>query len=152
MTLDRHSLRETLHQPLSSCLAAAGVIGFGLLLATLPRPVQASSKQAQAAGAAVFREKGCQHCHGVDATGTDRGPDLSTVGKTWRKDRIEQQIREGGNGMPAFGDALQADEIKSLVDFLSAKRKATKTPPSSSNKPGSPAKPAPNPSSDDSGQ
>jgi hypothetical protein len=28
--------------------------------------------------------------------------------------------------MPAFGDVLQPDEIKDLVDFLHAKRKASK--------------------------
>jgi mono/diheme cytochrome c family protein len=28
--------------------------------------------------------------------------------------------------MPAFGDVLQPDEIKDLVDFLHAKRKAPK--------------------------
>ena len=116
--------------------------------------VQASSRNAQAIGAQVFQAKGCQHCHGTDAAGTDRGPDLSTIGKKWHKDRIEQQIREGGNGMPAFGDVLQPDEIKSLVDYLSAKRKpvrkatvpGAKTPDSA--KPAAPAKP----SVDDSGE
>jgi mono/diheme cytochrome c family protein len=29
--------------------------------------------------------------------------------------------------MPAFGDVLQPDEIKDLVDFLHAKRKTPKT-------------------------
>jgi hypothetical protein len=28
--------------------------------------------------------------------------------------------------MPAFGDVLQPDEVKDLVDFLHAKRKASK--------------------------
>jgi hypothetical protein len=31
--------------------------------------------------------------------------------------------------MPAFGDVLQPDEVKDLVDFLHAKRKAPKNPP-----------------------
>jgi mono/diheme cytochrome c family protein len=97
------------------------------------RPVQAFSKQGRAAGAVTFRVKGCEHCHGVDGTGTDRGPDLSGIGKRWKKDRIEQQIRNGGGGMPPFGDVLQPDEVKALVDYLGAKRKPAKTvkPPSS---------------------
>jgi mono/diheme cytochrome c family protein len=77
-------------------------------------------------GARLFHEKGCEHCHGVDGRGGDLGPDLSTVGKRLKKERIERQIREGGAAMPAFGDALQPDEIKDLVDFLRAKRKAPK--------------------------
>jgi mono/diheme cytochrome c family protein len=84
-------------------------------------PVVRESKKP---GAMLFHEKGCEHCHGVDGRGGDLGPDLSTVGKRLKKQRIEQQIRGGGAAMPAFGDALQPDEIKDLVDFLHAKRKA----------------------------
>jgi mono/diheme cytochrome c family protein len=154
MKIDRTQLQKNLDRYSAAILAAVGATGCGFLLAALPHTVHASSKQAQAAGAAVFSDKGCQHCHGTDATGTDRGPDLSTIGKKWHKDRIEQQIREGGNGMPAFGDVLQPDEIKSLVDFLSAKRKPahkgnvpqTKTPGPS--RPAVPTKP----SVDDSGE
>jgi mono/diheme cytochrome c family protein len=101
--------------------AAFAILGFST-------PVHAFSKQTRAAGAAAFHDKGCEHCHGVDGVGTDRGPDLSTIGKRWHKDRIERQIREGGGGMPPFGDALQPDEVKDLVDYLSAKRKALKAP------------------------
>lgn len=54
------------------------------------------------------------------------GPDLSTVGKRLSKEKIEHQIHDGSAAMPAFGDVLQPDEIKDLVDFLHAKRKAPK--------------------------
>jgi mono/diheme cytochrome c family protein len=104
--------------------------------------VHAFSKQTREAGAVTFHDKGCEHCHGVNGIGADRGPDLSTIGKRWKPDRIERQIREGGGGMPPFGDALQPDEVKNLVDFLKAKRKAPKV---------SVAPVAPKPSSDDSG-
>jgi mono/diheme cytochrome c family protein len=116
--------------------AACGILGIAT-------PVHAFSKQTRAAGAVVFRDKGCEHCHGVDGIGTDRGPDLSTIGKRWHKDRIERQIRDGGGGMPPFGDALQPDEVKDLVDYLSAKRRASKT----FNPPAAPKAP-----SDDSGK
>ena len=43
------------------------------------------------------------------------------------KQQIEHQIHNGGAAMPAFGDVLQPDEIKDLVDFLHAKRKTPKT-------------------------
>jgi mono/diheme cytochrome c family protein len=90
--------------------------------------VQASSRTDQEAGAVVFHTKGCEHCHGADGIGTDKGPDLTTVGKRRKKPQIEHQIVAGGNGMPAFGEALQPDEVKLLVDFLSAKLKAPKKP------------------------
>jgi mono/diheme cytochrome c family protein len=75
----------------------------------------------------LFHEKGCEHCHGVDGRGGNLGPDLSTVGKRRNKQQIEHQIHDGGAAMPAFADVLQPDEIKDLVDFLHAKRKAPKT-------------------------
>jgi len=106
---------------------------------SLSHPVMAASKQA---GAIVFQEKGCQHCHGAEGIGTDRGPDLSSIGKKWKKQRIEQQIVEGGGGMPAFGSALQPDEVASLVEYLHGKRKPVKKA-----KPSVEAKP----STDDSG-
>lgn len=91
--------------------------------------VQASSREDRDAGAAVFHEKGCEHCHGAAGIGTEKGPNLSTVGKRRKKEQIEHQIIMGGDQMPAFGSALQPDEVKVLVDFLSAKRKApTKLP------------------------
>jgi mono/diheme cytochrome c family protein len=62
----------------------------------------------------------------VNGHGGDLGPDLSTVGKRLKKQQIEHQIHDGGAAMPAFGDVLQPDEIKDLVDFLHAKRKAPK--------------------------
>jgi mono/diheme cytochrome c family protein len=89
-------------------------------------PVAASSKQGRAAGAVLFHEKGCEHCHGVDGVGTERAPALTTVGKRRKKAQIEHQIEAGGNGMPAYDTVLQPEEIKWLVEFLHAKRKAPK--------------------------
>jgi mono/diheme cytochrome c family protein len=88
--------------------------------------VHASSREGREAGALVFHEKGCEHCHGVEGIGTEKGPDLSTVGKRLKKKQIERQIMEGGSGMPGFGDALPFDEVNALVDYLKAKRKAPK--------------------------
>jgi mono/diheme cytochrome c family protein len=97
---------------------------------SLPRPstpvVQAYSNESKKSGATLFHEKGCEHCHGANGSGGNRGPDLSTVGKRLKKQQIEHQIHDGGASMPAFGGVLQPDEIKDLVDFLHAKRKAPK--------------------------
>ena len=106
------------------------VVASGVLVladsVTAVTPARAFSSQTRQAGAEVFKTKGCEHCHGMDAIGTDRGPELQDIGKRWKKDHIEQQIRNGGGGMPPFGDALQPDEVKDLVDYLSARKKAPK--------------------------
>jgi mono/diheme cytochrome c family protein len=106
------------------------VVLVAALMCSLTRPptavVHAYSTETKKSGAMLFHEKGCEHCHGVDGRGGELGPDLSTVGKRLRREQIEHQIREGGAAMPAFGDVLQPDEIKDLVDYLRAKRKAPK--------------------------
>lgn len=89
----------------------------------------AESHDSKAAGAALFHEKGCEHCHGVNGRGGELGPDLSGVGRRKNKAEIEHQIQAGGGGMPAFGEALQPEEIKNLVEYLHAKREAQKQPP-----------------------
>jgi mono/diheme cytochrome c family protein len=85
--------------------------------------VHAAAKGDKKAGEELFHSSGCEHCHGADARGTDRAPDLSTVGKKLSEEQIERQIRDGGISMPAFGDALQPDQIKDLVAFLHEKKK-----------------------------
>ena len=96
-------------------------------LAQPPTPfAHVYANESRGSGATLFHEKGCEHCHGVDGRGGDLGPDLSTVGKRLKMVQIEHQIRAGGAAMPAFGDVLQPDEIKNLVDFLHAKKRAPK--------------------------
>ncbi len=85
-----------------------------------------ASKTERAAGAELFKEKGCEHCHGVDGVGTEKGPSLTTVGKRLKKDEIERQIQEGGKQMPPFGDVLNQDEMRKLVDYLAHKKKTPK--------------------------
>jgi ubiquinol-cytochrome c reductase cytochrome b subunit len=92
-----------------------------------------ASSATVAAGHKLFEEKGCEHCHGANGIGVaGKGPALYTVGKRLKKDAIARQIREGGSEMPAFGSALQPDEISALVDMLSKKKKAPKNLPSTS--------------------
>ncbi len=98
-------------------------LAAGVLLHGGGKAVEASSRASLEAGATLFHEKGCEYCHGVNGVGTEKGPDLSMIGKKWKRPQIEQQILQGGNGMPAFGDILQPDETQSLVEYLSAKRK-----------------------------
>jgi ubiquinol-cytochrome c reductase cytochrome b subunit len=90
-----------------------------------------ASRSDRAAGAQIFKDKGCEHCHGVDGVGTEKGPALTTVGKRMHKDEIERQIRDGGKQMPPFGDELSDDEMHKLVDYLAHKKKAPKQAPAS---------------------
>jgi len=124
-SLQRHRKIPTRILIASSFVAVVVALAF-----SLPRPsisvVHAYSNESKNSGATLFHEKGCEHCHGVNGHGGERGPDLSTVGKRLKKHQIEHQIHYGGAAMPAFGDVLQPDEIKDLVDFLHAKRKAPK--------------------------
>jgi mono/diheme cytochrome c family protein len=128
------SIVNVMHSPkvkrVAGYVCAAGVLCALLSIVASSGPsVEASSKQGREAGAVLFHEKGCEHCHGVDGVGTERAPALTTVGKRRKKSQIEQQIIRGGDGMPAYGEILQPDEVKWLVEFLHAKRKAPKTAP-----------------------
>ena len=108
-------------------LLAASVL---LIFAGLPGShARAASGAERVAGAELFKQNGCEHCHGVDGIGTERGPSLVTVGKRLHKEQIEQQIRDGGKQMPPFKDVLNDDETRKLVDYLAHKKKAPKPAP-----------------------
>ena len=73
-------------------------------------------------GDQLFHERGCSHCHGEHFAGTAKGPSLLSVGSEWDQSKIERQIREGGGSMPAFGEVLEAPEVRSLVELLATKK------------------------------
>lgn len=107
-------------------LGGALAIFVGFAAKPTLNPIHASSSDI-AQGNALFHEKGCEYCHGVNGIGIQgKGPSLFTVGKRLKRDDIEKQIHDGGASMPAFGDSLQPDEIKALVDMLAKKKKAPK--------------------------
>lgn len=69
-------------------------------------------------GAAIFAEAGCGGCHvfsPANSTGT-AGPSLDGIDLS--KDEIAQQVRNGGGGMPAFGDRLSDAEIEAVSDYV----------------------------------
>jgi mono/diheme cytochrome c family protein len=95
-----------------------------VLLAMIAMPMHALSKEKREAGEALFHKTGCEYCHGVHGMGSEKAPDLSAVGKRKKREQIELQIMKGGNGMPAFGEVLPADDVKVLVEYLSSRKKA----------------------------
>jgi mono/diheme cytochrome c family protein len=69
-------------------------------------------------GAAVFASAGCGGCHTfgpANSSGTV-GPNLDEIDRS--KDEIAQQVRNGGGGMPAFGDRLSDAEIDAVADYV----------------------------------
>jgi mono/diheme cytochrome c family protein len=110
--------------PSASIIALLFITASAFSIPQISSPNEPATRE-KPTGATLFREKGCEHCHGVDGVGVpDRGPSLLTVGKRLKKDAIARQVEQGGKGMPAFGTALEPDEITALVDFLSKKKKA----------------------------
>ena len=69
-------------------------------------------------GAAVFASAGCGGCHTfgpANSNGTV-GPNLNEIDLS--KVEIAQQVRNGGGGMPPFGDSLSDAEIDAVADYV----------------------------------
>ncbi|HXF32169.1 MAG TPA: PQQ-binding-like beta-propeller repeat protein [Solirubrobacterales bacterium] len=69
------------------------------------------------AGKEVFAEE-CSVCHGADGLGGNGGPDLTTQPKAKEQKGAEEQVANGGGGMPAFKGLLSAEEIANVAAFV----------------------------------
>jgi mono/diheme cytochrome c family protein len=108
---------------------------FLLTLAVLaPTCAQAfgggKAKVDEQAGALLFRDKGCSHCHGVGGIGAKKGPALTNLrkDKLWTPEKITSQILNGGQKMPPFSESLTDSEAAQLVAYLRAKHKPSPPP------------------------
>ena len=63
--------------------------------------------------AAVFGNV-CASCHGQDGSG-GTGPDLRQLTNV---DAIEEQVRNGGGGMPAYEGQLTDEEIEAVSEYV----------------------------------
>jgi mono/diheme cytochrome c family protein len=83
------------------------------------------TKAAEQAGAVLFAQQDCAHCHGPMGSGGKKGPDLSRIrkDKDWPPQKIANQILNGGKKMPPFSDALTDEQIGQLVAWLRAKHR-----------------------------
>lgn len=95
---------------------------FLFLLAALPAAAQQKGDPAK--GKEVYEQ--CGVCH---ATATDEkklGPSLKGLykkakmqnGKPTNDANVLHIIKKGGNGMPAFEEILEADEVTNLLAYL----------------------------------
>jgi mono/diheme cytochrome c family protein len=78
-----------------------------------------TSTGANEEGAAVWASAGCGVCHTLEAAGSTgtTGPNLDELQPA--QDQVAEQVREGGGGMPAFGDRLSDEEIQAVAQYVS---------------------------------
>lgn len=103
----------------------------GVVLCASPSNAFGSNiRDSEKAGALLFRDKGCAHCHGVGGAGTQKAPSLANLPKdrAWPPAKITQQILNGGQKMPPFRDSLSDEEITQLVAYLKAKNRPVPPP------------------------
>ncbi|MEP7225586.1 MAG: c-type cytochrome, partial [Actinomycetota bacterium] len=69
-------------------------------------------------GAKVFADAGCGGCHTMATAGSKGtvGPNLDELRPN--QQRVERQVRNGGNGMPSFTDKLSPAEITQVAGFV----------------------------------
>jgi alcohol dehydrogenase (cytochrome c) len=78
-----------------------------------------------AAGAAPNAEEGkevfaenCSTCHGATGHGGNGGPDLRTMPLAKTQEGAEQQVTNGGGGMPPFKGVLSEEEISNVAAYV----------------------------------
>ena len=69
-----------------------------------------------AAGREVFTQN-CAACHGEDGGG-GTGPELAGREEFTNPDVVVDQVRNGGGGMPAFGDRLTPQELSDVSSYV----------------------------------
>jgi mono/diheme cytochrome c family protein len=65
----------------------------------------------------VFAEE-CSVCHGATGHGGNGGPDLTTMPKAKEQKGAEEQVTNGGGGMPPFKGVLSPEEIKNVAAYV----------------------------------
>jgi mono/diheme cytochrome c family protein len=85
-------------------------------------PVEGEGAEAGAApsaeaGKEVFAEN-CSVCHGATGHGGGGGPDLTTMPKAKEQAGAEEQVTNGGGGMPAFKGTLSEEEIANVAAYV----------------------------------
>jgi mono/diheme cytochrome c family protein len=73
---------------------------------------------AQPNGKAIFASAGCGSCHTLKAAGSkgNVGPNLDALKAS--EETVEQQVTNGGGGMPPFKGQLTAAQIKAVAAYV----------------------------------
>ena len=85
---------------------------------TLPADTGSATEGDAENGKKLFASAGCGGCHTFSAAGSTGtvGPNLDDANID--VDAAAQQIKNGGGGMPAFGDRLSDQEIADVAAFV----------------------------------
>jgi mono/diheme cytochrome c family protein len=70
-----------------------------------------------ASGAQLFSDN-CESCHGAEGAGGHVGPDLQKSSVAENLAQVEEQVRNGGGGMPPFADVLSDEEIDIVARYV----------------------------------
>jgi len=98
---------------------------FCVLGLALASPLVLKGEGDAATGTEVFEQQ-CSVCHNADSEEKKMGPGLKGLfkkdkmnnGKKPTVENVTQAVKEGGNGMPAYGEILSKEEIDHVVAFL----------------------------------
>ena len=94
-------------------------VGVILVFALAASACGGSKKGAASSpGAKVFATAGCAGCHTLQAANAKGqvGPNLDELKPD--QPTVVRQVRNGGNGMPAYADILSADDKANLIAYL----------------------------------
>jgi menaquinol-cytochrome c reductase cytochrome b/c subunit len=137
--IDRRRERRIARRPVAVVVALLVIASMGILTYKGATAEEPSATAAQTlcestqvpceeddqllTGAEIFAEAGCLTCHTYGGEGAQGpGPELTDVGTRLQADAIAQVVTNGRGGMPAFGDALNEEQIGSVAAFLEASR------------------------------
>jgi cytochrome c551 len=108
-----------------TALALAGGVASGCgggddEASTSPPPATTATEtgDAQAASGAQLFSANCSSCHGPDGAGGEVGPNLQKSSVAENLAQVEQQVRDGGGGMPPFADVLSDEEIDTVAHYV----------------------------------
>ncbi|HUK92308.1 MAG TPA: cytochrome c [Blastocatellia bacterium] len=106
-------------------LAAVFAAAIAIVISAHTPPTRSALKAPPKSGGEIY-EKECAKCHGKDGRGkTFRGKMVHAQDFTdpnWQSqtsnDQIAKSIADGKNKMPAYGNKLSKEEIRSLVEVV----------------------------------
>jgi mono/diheme cytochrome c family protein len=107
-------------------LIASVAVGAALALAACGGGSSSTSTSGGGGGGAtsadsgehLFETVGCKSCHTLDAANANGqvGPNLDSLKPT--EAAVVKQVTDGGGGMPAFKDQLNAGQIQAVAKYV----------------------------------